>query len=344
MEGQNFFCLPTVHHRHQQVARLAGLDRAHVLGDAWRVLYRQLPPANEFIVAHNGTVANSAELRLILQKHGCRFESETDAEAVAILTKYVYDTQPSKLVNFTELVKTILKELEGSFAFVFKSIYYPNEIVTAHRGSPLLGVKTEKKLKVDFVDVEFSGDPSEAKPDLRESALRSQTRWPYADPAVAPSAPASMLAPPQSSHIPRSQSRAFTTDDGLPQPIEFFVASDAYAIVQHTKRALYLKGDDIAHIAPGGLHIHRLRRKEDGQQTPSQAALDRDAQDRDRGDHEVQVRPLRAEGDLRAARFRREHDARVRQLRQPQDRARRAALVPADHPPRVAHRVHRMRD
>jgi glucosamine--fructose-6-phosphate aminotransferase (isomerizing) len=39
---------------------------------------------------------------------------------------------------------------------VFKSIHFPNEIVTARRGSPLLiGVKTEKKLKVDFVDVEF---------------------------------------------------------------------------------------------------------------------------------------------------------------------------------------------
>jgi glucosamine--fructose-6-phosphate aminotransferase (isomerizing) len=55
-------------------------------------------------------------------------------------------------------VKAVLKELEGSFAFVFRSRHYPNEVVTARRGSPLLiGVKTDKKLKVDFVDVEFAG-------------------------------------------------------------------------------------------------------------------------------------------------------------------------------------------
>ena len=50
----------------------------------------------------------------------------------------------------------------------------------------------------------------------------------------------------------RSQSRAFMSDDGMPQPIEFFVASDASAVVEHTKRVLYLEDDDIAHIAEGG--------------------------------------------------------------------------------------------
>jgi glucosamine 6-phosphate synthetase-like amidotransferase/phosphosugar isomerase protein len=46
---------------------------------------------------------------------------------------------------------------EGSFAFGFKSAHFPGEIVMARRGSPLLiGVKTDKKLKVDFVDVEVA--------------------------------------------------------------------------------------------------------------------------------------------------------------------------------------------
>lgn len=78
----------------------------------------------------------------------------------------------------------------------------------------------------------------------------------------------------------RSQSRAFLSEDGMPQPIEFFVASDASAVIEHTKRVLYLEDDDIAHISEGGeypksfsrtladdlwveLHIHRLR-KDDG--------------------------------------------------------------------------------
>lgn len=65
------------------------------------------------------------------------------------------------------------------------------------------------------------------------------------------------------------------SEDGLPQPIEFFVASDAAAIVEHTKRVLYLEDDDVAHIAEGELHIHRLRRTEEGNQTPSQVATTR---------------------------------------------------------------------
>lgn len=105
----------------------------------------------------------------MLAKRGYKFETETDSEAVAILCKYVWDQEPNRF-TFTALVKTVLKELEGSFAFVFKSKHYPNEVVTARRGSPLLiGVKTDKKLKVDFVDVEYAGESSESKmSDARE--------------------------------------------------------------------------------------------------------------------------------------------------------------------------------
>jgi len=211
------------------------------------------------MVVHNGIVTNNAELRLVLSKRGYKFETETDTEAVAILFKYVWDSQSDKRITFTELVKTVLKELEGSFAFVFKSTHFPNEVVTARRGSPLLiGVKTDKKLKVDFVDVEFAGQDNDKKVDSL------------------PTSPSSLLAPPTANpKVVRTQSRAFMSEDGLPQPIEFFIASDAAAIVEHTKRVLYLEDDDIAHIAEGELHIHRLRRREDSEQTPSQIASTR---------------------------------------------------------------------
>ncbi|KAI0918676.1 glutamine--fructose-6-phosphate transaminase (isomerizing), variant 2 [Taiwanofungus camphoratus] len=217
-------------------------------------------PKAEFTVVHNGIVTNSSALRLVLQKRGYKFESETDTEAVAILTKYIYDSQPDKRMSFTELVKTVLKELEGSFAFVFKSSHYPNEIVTARRGSPLLiGVKTEKKLKVDFVDVEVAGPEGEAMDNL-----------------ASPSS-GGLLSPPSGPNGPnllRSQSRAFMSEDGMPQPIEFFVASDASAIIEHTKRVLYLEDDDIAHIAEGELHIHRLRHKDGAPPTASHRTIE----------------------------------------------------------------------
>ncbi|CAO3623588.1 unnamed protein product [Cunninghamella echinulata] len=206
--------------------------------------------SNEFTIVHNGIITNYKEIKLLLTKKGYTFESDTDTECVAKLTKYIYDSQKdSPNFNFTALVKAVAKELEGSFAFIFKSIHFPNEIVATRRGSPLLvGVKTAKKLKVDFVDVEFSNPAVEAAAATASNAKESNN---FLNAAAE-------NGQPQLLH--RSQSRAFLSEDGLPQPIEYFLASDAAAIVEHTKRVLYLEDDDIAHISDGELHIHRLRR------------------------------------------------------------------------------------
>ncbi|KAI7862954.1 glutamine-fructose-6-phosphate transaminase [Spinellus fusiger] len=198
--------------------------------------------ANEFVIVHNGIITNYKEIKTLLEKKGFTFESDTDTECVAKLTKYIWDSQKGSNITFTNLVKLVAKELEGSFAFIFKSIHYPHEIVATRRGSPLLvGVKTAKKLKVDFVDVEFS---SESVPEAHP--VQETNHFLAADNGQP--------------RLRRSQSRAFLSEDGLPQPIEYFLASDAAAIVEHTKRVLYLEDDDVAHIADGELHIHRLRR------------------------------------------------------------------------------------
>jgi len=199
-------------------------------------------PKGEFTVVHNGIITNYKELKLVLEKKGYTFESDTDTEAVAKLTKYLYDSQNgNKNLSFTSLVKGVIKELEGAFALIFKSVHFPNEIVATRRGSPLLiGVKTDKKLKVDFVDVEF-GTAADTNPIPQEGDTN-------------------FLAVDANPKLRRSQSRAFLSEDGLPQPIEYFLASDPAAIIEHTKRVLYLEDDDIAHISEGELHIHRLKR------------------------------------------------------------------------------------
>ncbi|KND04079.1 glutamine-fructose-6-phosphate transaminase (isomerizing) [Spizellomyces punctatus DAOM BR117] len=203
-------------------------------------------PKNEFLVVHNGIITNYKELRTVLEKKGYVFESDTDTECIAKLAKYLFDSQKgNKSLSFTSLTKAVIKELEGAFALILKSTHFPNEVVATRRGSPLLiGVKTAKKLKVDFVDVEFG--MSETQDKLAEDGEN-------------------LLTPADPTHpkIRRSQSRAFLSEDGMPQPIEYFLASDPSAIVEHTKRVLYLEDDDIAHINEGELHIHRLRR-EDG--------------------------------------------------------------------------------
>ena len=65
------------------------------------------------------------------------FESETDTEAAAVLTKYFWDSQPSLRGSFTTLVKAVLKELQGGFAFVFKSVHFHNQVHSIHSDSSL---------------------------------------------------------------------------------------------------------------------------------------------------------------------------------------------------------------
>lgn len=203
----------------------------------------------EFSVVHNGIITNYKELRALLESKGFRFETETDTECIAKLTKYLFEQQPD--IDFTVLAKAVVKELEGAFGLLIKSVHFPHEVIAARKGSPLVvGVKTEKKMKVDFVDVEYSED----KPLSAEEASQN---------VAAKKSSTGLLAPPDKSLLHRSQSRAFLSDDGVPQPAEFFLSSDPSAIVEHTKKVLYLEDDDIAHIHEGQLNIHRLT-KDDG--------------------------------------------------------------------------------
>ncbi|KAJ5946993.1 glucosamine--fructose-6-phosphate aminotransferase [Penicillium verhagenii] len=203
----------------------------------------------EFAVVHNGIITNYKELKALLESKGFRFETETDTECIAKLAKYLYDQHPD--IDFTVLAKAVIKELEGAFGLLLKSVHYPHEVIAARKGSPLvIGVRTSKKMKVDFVDVEFSEDGALPAEQASQNA------------AIKKSA-TSLLAPPDKSLLHRSQSRAFLSDDGIPQPAEFFLSSDPSAIVEHTKKVLYLEDDDIAHIHEGQLNIHRMS-KNDG--------------------------------------------------------------------------------
>ncbi|KAF2750011.1 glutamine-fructose-6-phosphate t [Sporormia fimetaria CBS 119925] len=208
-------------------------------------------PNWEFSVVHNGIITNYKELRTLLESKKFVFETDTDTEAIAKLAKYIHDEHPD--MEFPVLAKTVIKELQGAFGLLLKSIHYPHEVIAARKGSPLvIGVRTEKKMKVDFVDVEYNDDTS-ALPAERASQ----------NVALKKSSTSSLLAPPDKSLLHRSQSRAFLSEDGLPMPTEFFLSSDPSSIVEHTKKVLYLEDDDIAHIHEGSLNIHRMN-KDDG--------------------------------------------------------------------------------
>jgi len=184
---------------------------------------------NEFVVVHNGIILNYKDIKQFLIMKGYEFESETDTEIIAKLIHHIYTLHPN--YTFLELVEDVIQQLEGAFALAFKSKHFPGQIVATRRGSPLLvGIKTKSKLNADHIPVFYSKDSRET-PTTNVVGL------------------------------PRTDSTAEFGPLGDDKEVEYFFASDASAIVEHTDRVIYLLDDDVAAVGNEGiLTIHRLKR------------------------------------------------------------------------------------
>ncbi|CAH1981783.1 unnamed protein product [Acanthoscelides obtectus] len=188
---------------------------------------------NGFVVVHNGIITNYKEVKVFLEKKGFCFESETDTEVIAKLISHFYQQHPN--FSFRELVESVVQQLEGAFALCFKSKYFPGECVATRRGSPLLvGIKTVTRLATDHVPILYGKDAD------TNSDFRPHGRADYPT-------------------LPRTGS----TSEFEPledKQVEYFFASDASAIIEHTNRVIYFEDDDVAAVKNGRLSIHRLRR------------------------------------------------------------------------------------
>ncbi|XP_049780578.1 glutamine--fructose-6-phosphate aminotransferase [isomerizing] 1-like isoform X3 [Schistocerca cancellata] len=187
-------------------------------------------PNHSFVVVHNGIVTNYKDVKMFLEKKGYRFESETDTEIIAKLVHHLYAQHPN--YSFRELVEQVIQQLEGAFALAFKSKYFPGECVATRRGSPLLvGIKTKTRLATDHVPILYSKDH---RPHGRGDL-----------PIIARSESTAEFQPLEDKEV------------------EYFFASDASAVIEHTNRVIFLEDDDVAAVKDGLLSIHRLRRSLD---------------------------------------------------------------------------------
>ncbi|XP_015119386.1 glutamine--fructose-6-phosphate aminotransferase [isomerizing] 2 isoform X2 [Diachasma alloeum] len=192
-----------------------------------------------FVVVHNGIVTNYKEVKTLLQQRGYVFESETDTEVIAKLIHHLWTQHPS--YSFRELVEQVVQQLEGAFALCFKSKFFPGECVATRRGSPLLvGIKTKTRLFTDHVPILYGKDDL-----LRETKVGTDHR-PHGRTAEVPV-------------ISRSDSTA-EFQPLVAEEVEYFFASDASAVIEHTDRVIFLEDDDVAAVKSGTLSIHRLRR------------------------------------------------------------------------------------
>ncbi|MBT3549477.1 MAG: glutamine--fructose-6-phosphate transaminase (isomerizing) [Gammaproteobacteria bacterium] len=87
-----------------------------------------------FSIVHNGIIENSEELKSSLLKKGYKFTSDTDSEVIAhLLTSCI-----KKNKDLLGTILSALDKLKGSFALAIIYDKYPDNIIVASNGSPLL--------------------------------------------------------------------------------------------------------------------------------------------------------------------------------------------------------------
>ena len=114
--------------------------------------------------------------------------------------------------------------------------------MATRRGSPLLvGIKSEGGLESDSIQVQFSA--------MEDPKSYAHIGDPSMSPAVQRKKNSAMF------RIDSDQTGEIHPCDD--SPVEYFFASDASAIIEHTNRVIFLEDDDVAAVKGGVLSIHR---------------------------------------------------------------------------------------
>jgi glutamine---fructose-6-phosphate transaminase (isomerizing) len=89
---------------------------------------------NSICIVHNGIIENYIDLKDLQIKQGYKFTSETDSEVIAHAIDFAMLSSNSLLVA----TQKALKSFDGSYGLGIISSKYPNTLIAARKGSPLL--------------------------------------------------------------------------------------------------------------------------------------------------------------------------------------------------------------
>ncbi len=96
--------------------------------------------SGNIVIVHNGIIENYLSLKVHLQQEGFQFESETDTEVVShLLASYMKQSQ-----SLSEAFRSVVRELQGSYALAGICEDEPHAIVTVRSGCPLVVGQGEK--------------------------------------------------------------------------------------------------------------------------------------------------------------------------------------------------------
>ena len=95
---------------------------------------------DKFALVHNGVIENYIQIKQFLESKGYVFSSDTDSEIIVNLIAYHYEKELQTVDKnrFLESVRKALLHLEGTYGIAVISNDYPDEIICARCGSPLI--------------------------------------------------------------------------------------------------------------------------------------------------------------------------------------------------------------
>jgi glucosamine--fructose-6-phosphate aminotransferase (isomerizing) len=92
-------------------------------------------------LVHNGVIENYNDMKRFLKEKGYTFTSETDTEALSNLVAYHYAKEPPATNGKSRLfiaVRKALRHVEGTYGVAVMCTDYPDELIGARKGSPLI--------------------------------------------------------------------------------------------------------------------------------------------------------------------------------------------------------------
>jgi len=140
-------------------------------------------------IIHNGIIENYLTLKEELIKRGYKFQSDTDTE---VLINLIEDIQTNEGVELVEAVRIALNQVIGAYAIVVLSKEYPDMLVAARKGSPLvIGVGADEFFlasdatpiieytkKVVYLDDEELAIVQRGR-DLKIKTIKNKEKTPY---------------------------------------------------------------------------------------------------------------------------------------------------------------------
>ncbi len=98
--------------------------------------------SKKIVLVHNGIIENYNPIKKFLLSKKVKFKSETDTEVLVQLIGYFYNKGK---MNFEEAVRAALQRVDGAYGIAILNKDYPEMMIAARKGSPLvLGIKEKE--------------------------------------------------------------------------------------------------------------------------------------------------------------------------------------------------------